>query len=39
MRKIVVGAQLRLDGFKQATGGPDEDRSGGFEYGGWVFTY
>lgn len=36
MRKIVVGAFLSLDGVMQAPGGPDEDPSGGFRYGGWL---
>lgn len=36
MRKIVGAAMLSLDGVMQAPGGPDEDTSGGFKYGGWV---
>ena len=34
MRKIVVLEHISLDGVIQAPGGPDEDRSGGFAYGG-----
>jgi dihydrofolate reductase len=36
MRKIVAAAYLSLDGVMQAPGGPDEDPTGGFQYGGWV---
>ncbi|WP_159590699.1 dihydrofolate reductase family protein [Chelativorans xinjiangense] len=39
MRKIIVGAFVSLDGIMQAPGGPDEDPTGGFEYGGWVAPY
>lgn len=39
MRKIVVLSMITLDGVMQAPGGPKEDRSGGFKYGGWVAPY
>ncbi len=39
MRKIVVFISLTLDGVIQAPGRPDEDRRGGFEYGGWGLPY
>jgi dihydrofolate reductase len=36
MRKIIVFEHISLDGVIQAPGGPDEDTSGGFAYGGWI---
>ena len=39
MRKIIVAEMITLDGVMQAPGGPDEDTSGSFEYGGWVAPY
>jgi len=39
MRKIVVLSFISLDGVMQAPGGPEEDTSGGFKYGGWTFPY
>jgi dihydrofolate reductase len=39
MRKIVVLSFISLDGVMQAPGGPEEDTSGGFQYGGWTPPY
>ena len=39
MRKIIVLSMITLDGVIQGPGGPEEDRSGGFKYGGWVAPY
>jgi dihydrofolate reductase len=39
MRKIVVLSFVSLDGVMQAPGGPEEDTSGGFQYGGWTPPY
>jgi dihydrofolate reductase len=39
MRKIVVLSMITLDGVMQAPGGPKEDVSGGFNYGGWTAPY
>lgn len=36
MRKVIVGAFVSMDGVMQAPGGPEEDPSGGFKFGGWV---
>jgi dihydrofolate reductase len=39
MRKVMVLEHISLDGVIQAPGGPDEDTSGGFAYGGWISPY
>jgi dihydrofolate reductase len=36
MRKVIVGAMVSMDGVMQAPGGPEEDPTGGFNFGGWV---
>jgi len=38
-RKIIVLEHISLDGVIQAPGGPEEDTSGGFAYGGWIAPY
>jgi dihydrofolate reductase len=39
MRKVVVDEWMSLDGVVQAPGTPEEDRSGGFQHGGWHLRY
>src|SRR5205085_11419273 len=39
MRKIIVGAQVSMDGVMQAPGGPIEDPTKGFKFGGWAMHY
>ena len=39
MRKLTVAAMLSLDGVMQAPGGPDEDPTSGFRFGGWAFPF
>jgi dihydrofolate reductase len=39
MRKITVLSMISLDGVMQAPGGPKEDPSGGFKFGGWVAPF
>jgi dihydrofolate reductase len=39
MRRIIVLEHITLDGVIQAGGGPEEDTSGGFAYGGWAAPY
>ena len=39
MRKIIVGAQVSIDGVMQAPGTPTEDPTGGFKFGGWVMPF
>ena len=39
MRKIIVIEFITLDGVVQAPGGPEEDTSDGFKYGGWTVPY
>jgi dihydrofolate reductase len=39
MPRIVVSEFVTLDGVMQAPGDPNEDRSGGFEHGGWQLAF
>jgi len=39
MRNIIVLSFITLDGVMQAPGGPEEDESGAFKYGGWSAPY
>ena len=39
MRRLIVSTFASLDGIMQAPGGPEEDPTGGFTLGGWMFGY
>lgn len=39
MRRVIASTFVSLDGVMQAPGGPEEDRTGGFSFGGWMFCY
>ncbi len=39
MRRIIVGAQVSMDGVMQAPGGPWEDPTKGFKFGGWAMPH
>lgn len=39
MRKLIASTFTSLDGIMQAPGGPEEDPTGGFSLGGWMFPY
>lgn len=39
MRKIITGAMISMDGVMQAPGGPQEDPTSGFQFGGWVVPH
>ena len=39
MRKLIASTLASLEGVLQAPGGPEEDPTGGFTLGGWMFDY
>lgn len=39
MRKLIASAFVSLDGIIQSPGGPEEDPTGGFTQGGWMFNF
>ncbi|MBB4569563.1 dihydrofolate reductase family protein [Rhizobium leucaenae] len=39
MRRIIAATFVSLDGVMQAPGTPEEDPTGGFQFGGWTFHY
>lgn len=39
MRRVRIIEHISLDGVIQAPGGPEEDRAGGFDWGGWAFPH
>ncbi len=39
MRELIASTFASLDGVLQAPGGPEEDPTGGFTLGGWMFNY
>lgn len=39
MRRLIVSTFVSLDGIMQAPGGPEEDSTGGFTLGGWMFNF
>jgi dihydrofolate reductase len=39
MRKLTGAVFISLDGIMQAPGGPEEDPTGGFRFGGWTFPF
>jgi dihydrofolate reductase len=39
MRKLIASTFVSLDGVMQAPGGPEEDPTGAFAFGGWSFSY